>query len=600
MLVLQNLLDADADVNAHEAIAAAAGVGHLEAMNKLLQIASGQNRIPEYSITQALQSAVNAGNIFMMEPLLQAGATPTRIDIQEAAAKGHVDVLTYILQSGASAEGLLSSFVSDEYGEGTPLQSAAKEGHLAVVDLLLARGANVNAPAVRGSLRGTMGGTAVQLAFAGGHMEVTERLRDAGADVNAPPSKFASTALQVAALELLLTAGNVVPTAEGIGPCNWNTALSATAEHKPDLVAIVLSMMPPDDARRRAPVAFRVAVEKRHTALVRQLLQLHPDVDFCEQKERGLCFYDTVCFERSLATMLQVAAANGDLEILQMLLEEEADVNLNPSKGYRKTALQSVSEQGSLDAVELLLDAGADVNVTGSTAPPLLLAIQRGHKQVFTRLLEAGADVHATAYRGQTMLQAAQDSEDTGMEELVRAALNSRPQPQTEQPLDRGTGTLCDTCRTVSLVDMFRDAKECHGFDSAPSLHPSLTALGASARAGCPFCCFVWKRLGVKSVSLPQSSPVRILGRYRSRPDNLECVVQEPFSKDLGSYLFENFQFDFHYAIQPFQGETSSSTTPAGPHIVEMHWMLILKQSIEFPLQKTPHLLRPINRSRLG
>lgn len=60
VLAIQRLLDAGADVTydaqyeAYEAITAAAGEGHLEAMNKLLQAASSQNKIPAYPITRAL------------------------------------------------------------------------------------------------------------------------------------------------------------------------------------------------------------------------------------------------------------------------------------------------------------------------------------------------------------------------------------------------------------------------------------------------------------------------------------------------------------------------------------------------------------------
>lgn len=84
-----------------------------------------------------------------------------------------------------------------------------------------------------------------------------------------------------------------------------------------------------------------------------------------------------------------------------MLLSEGADVNLNPTEGWKPTALQPTSERGDLAAVRLLLAAGAEVNGTGSTAPPLLLAIRGGHVQVFEHLLAAGADIHATAHRGQ-------------------------------------------------------------------------------------------------------------------------------------------------------------------------------------------------------
>lgn len=346
--------------------------------------------------------------------------------------------------------------------------------------LLLANGADVNAPPYKYGYAGT----AVQFAIAGGHIAVTKRLIDAGANVNAPSSSiYADTALQAAAragnmamLELLLAAGAVVDIADK-GDGVWNkTALSVAAEaNKPEFVERIVSMMRPDDARRAAPAALLNAVRNHDTCIVRQLLRVHPDVNLYKPSTPA-----------DQTTVLQVAAANGDLAILQMLLAEKADVNLNPTGGRRNTALQSASEWGSLDAVKLLLAAGAQVNVTGSTAPPLLLAVRHGHVQIFERLLAADADIHATAYRGQTMLQAADDSGNADMKERVQAALesSSRPQQQNEreQPLGRGTGPLCETCRTTSLADK-------HTSDRLPghfTLHPSLIALRTSASAGWP------------------------------------------------------------------------------------------------------------------
>lgn len=571
MFVIQRLLDAGADVNAHTAIAAAAEGGHLEAMNKLLRTASDQNNLPTGTTTLALQSAVDAGNTAMIEPLLQAGADATEIDIAEAAAEGYLDVLTSILQSGASAE-TMPSFVL----RGTALQLAAKRGHEAVVDLLLARGADVNAPPYYYHGH-THGGTAVQFAIAGGHMAVTKRLIDAGADVNAPSSsKYSDTALQAATrtgntamLELLLAAGAVVDTAD-MGDGVWNkTALSVAAEaNKPEFVERILSMMRPDDARRAAPKALKNAVENHSTCIVRQLLQVHPNVN--------LHMHHPL---EPRTTLLQMAAANGDLAILEMLLTENADVNLNPTGGWRNTALQSASERGSLDAVKLLLAAAAEVNVTGSTAPPLLLAVRYGHMQVVEHLLAAGADIHATAYQGQTMLQAAEDSGNADMQELVRAALalNPRPQPQDEQPQDeqplgRGTGPLCEACRTAFLADVFHPRGNFHKVESPLrgeslddpwkpkwfTLHPSLIALRASAGAGCPFCCFVWKRLRITSVSLPQPSPVRFY-LQSDEPGTMvmTCQVDEPFPRGVQSP--EQLMAHFDFAIEPFRGEISLS-----------------------------------------
>lgn len=355
VLVLQRLLDAVVHVHAPQGLASAAAGKRLEAMNKSIQ-----DHLLD--ITLALPSAGSEGNVDIIEHLLCAGADATQVDIRRAAAGGFLDVLTCVLRSGARAD--FTRFDHDyDYGDQTALQLAAEKGHLPVVDLpvvelLIASGADVNAPATRHK------GTAVQLAFAGGHMAVTKRLMTEGADMNTPPSRrFAHAALQAAAREgntplseELLLAGAGISTADedtdmqglwlaaGMGM----TSADTVDANKPEVVSRLLSMIPPADVPRTTSATLRKAVENHESGFVRQLLQRRPGVDL---------------HESSQATMLQVAAANVDLESLKLLVAAGADVNLNPRGAwgqYQNTALQSAAEQGNLDAVKLLLDAGAE------------------------------------------------------------------------------------------------------------------------------------------------------------------------------------------------------------------------------------------------
>lgn len=550
MLILQRLLDAGADSTCTDSngnyrgsnpIAAAASGGQLEAMNKLLQFAS-DGEIRDRAVTRALQEALNARETrtALLEPLLQNGADATEIDIRKAAAEGHLDVLELILQSGAFADvtRFNNFFDADhnwfEYAQLqglTALHLAAKHGHQAVVDLLLAKGAVLNKCAEQGYF--TKGATALQMAVTGGHLTVTKLLVDAGADVD-KYSESADTPLLAAirtgntvVLDLLLAAGADLDVVVGdeadvetsfrsrFDRSREKSALSVAAEvGNLNLVTRLLSMMSPECARRAVPWALQEAAENQHADIVRHLLQMRPDVN----KRRG---------EFQELTFLEIAAANGNLEILEMLLSAGADVNLNPTEGWQPNALQFSSKRGDLAAVKLLLAAGAEVNVTGRrTGPPLLLAIRGGHIQVFQHLLAAGADIHATAYRGQTMLGAAEDSGSADILDRVRDALNLRSAPQIDQALDhwQGTGPLCETCRLVPFLELFRS--QGHKFD----LHPSLEVLRTSAAAGCPFCCFLWKRLRITTISLPQPSPLYLF--QDQVRDTVCCHVSAPFPTD--------------------------------------------------------------------
>lgn len=259
-----------------------------------------------------------------------------------------------------------------------------------------------------------------------------------------------------------------------------------------------------------------------------------------------------------------MAAEIGDLAIVEMLIAENADANYNPSVTayvYRNTALQFASERGHLDVVQRLLAAGADINATGGTAPPLLLAAQHGHIRIFDILLNAGADLHPTAYRGQTLLHAAESSNNAGMLDRVRAILDSQPQPQEEESqLGHEEGKLCKTCQTASLVKFF------HGQNDSDKLsfHSSLTALKASVRTGCPFCCFILRRLNDKQpISLPPSSPV-MLDRGK-KSGVATCLVLEQYATKWDNEVpdpRERCRADFNFAIEPYQGETTLMTKP--------------------------------------
>lgn len=549
MVVLQRLLDAGAVGNAHQAIPHAAAAGHVDVMVRLIQLATDRQNIPRETVTRALQCAVDAGHATMVQPLLQAGADAAEVYIAKSAAEGHIGILTALVQRAAGDDTVLSRYRGVE-----ALHLAARNGNRAIVDLLLEIGTDVNARS------GKAGDTAVALAVAGGHKAIVKRLIDAGADLNASPKRSrdrepADTALQAAArvgsmemLMLLLAAGAHVDTAD-MKYDGWNkTALSVAAEcDNFDIVAKLLSLMSPEDARQSAPAALERAVEKDHTRIVRQLLRLNIDVDL---------------FGPSQQTLLQAAARNGNLEILKILVALKADVNLNPSemdkylipdKGYSKTALQYAAQQGSLDAVKLLLAAGADVNAVGATASPILLAVQNGHIPVFEHLLAVGAETNFKAYKGRTIMEAATASGDTEMIKRVGAVIKSPSTSQEPQPPARGTGPLCAACRVPGvLMDVFRGKFK--------TLHPSLSSLRDSACAGCPFCCFLWNQLGITSIALPQ--PSAIVFTPGEKLGTNSCHIYEPFPTS--GAMAEKLVVRFHYSMEPLPGKASWSGKHSG------------------------------------
>ena len=102
-----------------------------------------------------------------------------------------------------------------------------------------------------------------------------------------------------------------------------------------------------------------------------------------------------------LGNALQVASYLGHKDIVQVLLDNRADINVR-SDGSLHNPLQLASIQGFENIVKMLLDNGADVNVRGdkSVSSPLQLASENGFESIVKMLLDNGADVNVMGEEG--------------------------------------------------------------------------------------------------------------------------------------------------------------------------------------------------------
>lgn len=96
-------------------------------------------------------------------------------------------------------------------------------------------------------------------------------------------------------------------------------------------------------------------------------------------------------------TALHIAASRGKVELVQILLYENF-VNANSTSSNAKTPLHGAARCGNLAIVKLLLDCDADVNAVDDFGyTPLTIAAQWGHNEVVKELVEKGAIVHSYA-----------------------------------------------------------------------------------------------------------------------------------------------------------------------------------------------------------
>ena len=129
---------------------------------------------------------------------------------------------------------------------------------------------------------------------------------------------------------------------------------------------------------------------------VKTILTQGANVDVCDR-------YDT--------TALMYAAAQGYTEIVKLLLEAGASVNLY-NRPHRLTALMLAAAANQFDAVEALINAGADVNAQNDDGTPaLMIAAYKGHLKIVQVLLAADARINIQDKDGDTALNLAASSD---------------------------------------------------------------------------------------------------------------------------------------------------------------------------------------------
>ncbi|XP_063340357.1 ankyrin repeat and SAM domain-containing protein 6-like isoform X1 [Pelmatolapia mariae] len=396
--------------------------------------------------------------------------------LQFASASGHENLVRFLLRKGASVDS------RNNYGW-TPLMQAARFGHLTVAHILLENGAEING-------RNRLGASVLTMAARGGHTHVVKLLLESGAYVDdfdhlAVAAEAVSngnnnnscsgagfgpgegclgggggrefmdiTALMVASqhgheavVRLLLEWGSDVNFSQkttGWGPLMLSTlsgkvavaqqlvergadpdrinVLSKTAfelamqlkqrDIKAYLDSITTVRPQTDDERRRPDVLS--ALKLGNSQLVKEILEEDPaQVNLSNQEG---------------ATPLMMAAVSGQLEVVQLMVEKNADIDKQDGV-HGWTALMQATYHGNKDIVKYLLNQGADVNLrakNGYTAFDLVMLLNDPDTEL-VRLLASvcmQVDKDKSKHRTRTLMTRSKS----------RQSLNNVPMP----PDDKG------------------------------------------------------------------------------------------------------------------------------------------------------------------
>lgn len=118
-------------------------------------------------------------------------------------------------------------------------------------------------------------------------------------------------------------------------------------------------------------------------------------------------------------TALMLASQFNKIEIVELLLENDADPNMADPESGSPLTLASMS--GNTEVVKLLLEAGADVNYrVPSGWSSLMFAANEGNVDIVIMLLEKGAETSFSDTHGWTALKLAKRSKQQQLIELLQ------------------------------------------------------------------------------------------------------------------------------------------------------------------------------------
>lgn len=348
--VVELLLEAGADVDesagtypyAVTPLLAAAAMGHAGTVNRMLFWGAAVDGIDGEGRT-ALCLAAAKGSNEVVQTLLDRGLDENHKDdlgwtpLHAAACEGHRSVCAVLTEKGSMAR------VGELDVEGrTPLILSAQEGHCSTVKLLIDRKSPINH-------RGYDGHSALSAAALQGHGEVVELLLRRGADTDVKDAEERPL-LYLLVLEGLLNIATLL-IEKGAISLESKDAEGRTALHvaawQGDLDAIGLLLeygadpnsLDSDDRPPLHSVAWR-----GHVAAGKLLLEAN-----------GIKV-DLACKTQG-ATALSIAAQEGHTEIVAMLMEKGAELDLVDR--YGRSPVKVAGKKGHFSIVRLLESYGA-------------------------------------------------------------------------------------------------------------------------------------------------------------------------------------------------------------------------------------------------
>ncbi|XP_046337772.2 ankyrin repeat domain-containing protein 17-like [Haliotis rufescens] len=355
--------------------------------------------------------AADKGHKEVVELLVSKGADVSLLDkghdtlLHLACKGGNVEVVKFVLSLG------MQSINSRGWQEMTPVMLAADKGHKEVVELLVSKGADV-------SLLDKGHGTLLHLACKGGNVEVVKFVLSLGMlSINSrgwqemTPVMLAADKGHKEVVELLVSKGADVSLLDkGHGTLLHFACRGGNVEVVKFVLSLGMLSINSRGWKKMTPVML--AANKGHKEVVELLVSKGADVSLLDKGHDTLLHLackggnvEVVKFVLSLGmqsinsrgwkkmTPVMLAADKGHKEVVELLVSKGADVSLL-DKGH-DTLLHFACRGGNVEVVKFVLSLGMlSINSRGwKKMTPVMLAANKGHKEVVELLVSKGADV---------------------------------------------------------------------------------------------------------------------------------------------------------------------------------------------------------------
>ncbi|XP_041430803.1 ankyrin repeat and SOCS box protein 2 isoform X2 [Xenopus laevis] len=438
--------------------------GDVDSLNEMMK--SGEKLCePNKEGWLPLHEAAYYGSLACVTLLLKA--YPSTIDqrtLQEETAlylstvRGHMDCMTYLLQSGAEPD------IANKSRE-TPLYKACELKNAEAAKLLVEYRADVNHRCNRGwtalhesvarnaidiidvlvkggakiETKNCYGITPLFVAAQCGHMEAMRYITKCGADFNTQANDNASALFEASKnghddiVEFLLAQGADAnkPNKDGLLPIH----IAAKKQDNDDIVLMLIPATSRIRVKRSGISPLHIAAECNNDDILEELINAGYDVNFTLSHDRARLYED----RRS--TALYFAVMNNNINATQMLLEAGA----NPNIDIISPLLISI-RHGCCKTMQMLLNHGANINAYISTHPtsfPAIIMFSMKYLSLLKFIMDLGCDADS----------------------CFKCEYGSRPHPPIEEATHRYNTTyipehkqpkIVQFCEMVSTPDISR------------------------------------------------------------------------------------------------------------------------------------------------